>query len=168
VEGEWLTYEQAAERLNVSPEAIRQKAIRGRWRRTIGNDKRALVQLPDGWPDAVRTPSERPNKHPVRMAFGRVSETLAVRALEAHVQTLKEQLAAAEARAEKIAADSAADLSAERAAFAAKEAALAGDLAAERARTEKAIEAFASLAERLDALAAERARPWWRRLVARP
>jgi hypothetical protein len=49
----------------------------------------------------------------------------------------------------------------------AKEAALAGDLAAERARTEKAIDAFASLAERLDALAAERARPWWRRLVAR-
>jgi hypothetical protein len=45
--------------------------------------------------------------------------------------------------------------------------ALAGDLAAEQARTEKAIDAFASLAERLDALAAERARPWWRRLVAR-
>jgi hypothetical protein len=35
----------------------------------------------------------------------------------------------------------------------------------ERARTEKAIAAFASLAERLDALATERARPWWRRLA---
>ena len=33
----------------------------------------------------------------------------------------------------------------------------------ERARTEKAIAAFAALAERLDALAEERRRPWWRR-----
>jgi hypothetical protein len=39
------------------------------------------------------------------------------------------------------------------------------DLAAETAGTEKAIEAFAALADRLDQLAAERARPWWRRLV---
>jgi len=63
--------------------------------------------------------------------------------LEAHVSTLKEQLAAAEARL------AAADAS----------------LAAERARTGKAIEAFGALADRLDALAAERARPWWRRLA---
>jgi hypothetical protein len=40
------------------------------------------------------------------------------------------------------------------------------DLAAERAQTQKAIAAFAALAVRLDALAAERARrPWWRRLA---
>ena len=39
------------------------------------------------------------------------------------------------------------------------------DLAAERARADKAIAAFASLADRLDALAATRARSWWRRLV---
>jgi hypothetical protein len=36
---------------------------------------------------------------------------------------------------------------------------------AEQAQTEKAIAAFASLAERLDALAAARSRPWWRRLA---
>ena len=52
-------------------------------------------------------------------------------------------------------------LAAERAAFTVREAALAGDLAAERQRADKAIAAFAALAERLDALAAERARPWW-------
>jgi hypothetical protein len=40
-------------------------------------------------------------------------------------------------------------------------------LADERARTSAAISAFAALADRLDALAAERARPWWRRLAAR-
>jgi hypothetical protein len=42
---------------------------------------------------------------------------------------------------------------------------LAGDLAAERARTSAAISAFSALADRLDQLAATRARPWWRRLV---
>jgi hypothetical protein len=36
---------------------------------------------------------------------------------------------------------------------------------AEQAQTEKAIAAFSALAERLDALAAERAKPWWRRLA---
>ena len=66
-----------------------------------------------------------------------------IKALEAHVATLKEQLAAAEARL----------------------AATDASMAAEQAKTEKAIEAFAGLAERLDALAAERAKPWWRRLV---
>ena len=35
----------------------------------------------------------------------------------------------------------------------------------EAAKTAEAIRAFAALAERLDALAAERSRPWWRRLV---
>jgi outer membrane murein-binding lipoprotein Lpp len=41
----------------------------------------------------------------------------------------------------------------------------AADLAAEREKTDKAIAAFAALAERPDALAAERSRPWWRRLA---
>jgi hypothetical protein len=36
---------------------------------------------------------------------------------------------------------------------------------AERARAAKAIAAFSSLAERLDQLAEERRRPWWRRLA---
>ena len=41
---------------------------------------------------------------------------------------------------------------------------LEAQLAAERARADAAIAAFASLADKLDALAAERARPWWKRL----
>ena len=49
--------------------------------------------------------------------------------------------------------------------FAARDAQHAADLAGQRARTEKAIAAFASLADLLDALAAERAKPWWRRLA---
>jgi hypothetical protein len=33
---EWLTYEQAAERLHVSPAAVRARALRGGWRRQPG------------------------------------------------------------------------------------------------------------------------------------
>ncbi len=50
---------EAAERLNTTPEAVRQKAIRGRWQRTVENDGRARVRLPDGWPNPVRTGSVR-------------------------------------------------------------------------------------------------------------
>ena len=99
---------------------------------------------------------------------------------------MKAQLAAAEARIEKqtedlVAYDAAyaAGLVAERAKveaerakaekviaeFAARDAQRADELKAEQAQTEKAIAAFSALAERLDALAAERARPWWRRLA---
>jgi hypothetical protein len=37
VESEWLTRQQAAERWGCSPEAILQKAIGGRWQKTIGD-----------------------------------------------------------------------------------------------------------------------------------
>lgn len=58
-----------------------------------------------------------------------------VAAMQAHVATLKAQLAAAEARASD-----------------------------EAAKTAQAIAAFQSLAKRLEAIAAAR-RPWWRRLA---
>ena len=61
--------------------------------------------------------------------------------MEAHVATLKEQLAASEARLEKQAADSTK-----------RDARHTADLAAERARTEKAIAAFESLAQRIEAM----------------
>ena len=146
MESEWLTYQQAAERLGCSPEAIRQKAIRGRWQKTIGNDKRPLIRLPDGWMNAVRTAVERKNnknERSVRTADERASDTQLIKALQAHVETLKEQLAAAEAR----------------------DAQHVAQLAAEQAKTEKAIEAFSMLAQRLEAMAAQHAiKPWWRRI----
>jgi hypothetical protein len=49
--------------------------------------------------------------------------------------------------------------------FAARDVQHAAELKAEQTQAEKAIAAFAALAERLDALAAARSRPWWRRLV---
>jgi hypothetical protein len=64
---------------------------------------------------------------------------------------------AAEARAERQAAD-----------FTARDAERSADLTAERAKTEKAIEAFSALADRLDALAAANQRqPFLKRLKQR-
>ena len=37
----WLKYSDLAEALGITPEAARQKAIRGRWRRQRGNDGKA-------------------------------------------------------------------------------------------------------------------------------
>jgi hypothetical protein len=141
--GDWLTYAAAAERLNTTPEAVRQKAIRGRWQRTIGNDKLARVRLPDGWPNGERTATKRPNKTGVRTPSEPRIDAQLIKSLEGRVDDLKQQLAATEARL----------------------AVTDASLAAERATTERAIGAFADLAERLDALANERARPWWRRLA---
>ena len=140
-EREWLTYRALAGRLGVSVEAARRRALRGKWQRVAGNDGATLVMPPpEAFAAAPLTPT--PDVSPT------VPDNAAtIKALEAHVATLKEQLAAAEARAEKQAAE------------------LGADLAAERARTEKAIAAFRALADRLDALAAEHAKPWWRRLV---
>jgi hypothetical protein len=142
--GGWLTYTEAGDRLGVSPEAVRAKAARKRWRRQIGNDGLARIMIPDDLPVTAR--AREPGQHPVtpRSTPGRKSADAAtIKALEAHVETLKAQLVAADARdAQQVA-----------------------DLAAERAQTARAIAAFAQLADRLDMLATERARPWWRRLT---
>jgi hypothetical protein len=163
--GGWLTYQEAGDRLGVSAEAARAKAARKRWRRQIGNDGLARVLMPDDLPVTTRargsddrpmTPRSTPGQRPVDAAN--------IKALEARVEALQAELAGArgelggvrealgEARARADAAD-------------ARAAEISADLVAERARTEKAIAAFADLAERLDQLAAERARPWWRRLA---
>jgi hypothetical protein len=126
--------------------------------------KRALIQIPEG----VTYPLREGNDG----AYHRPHEGPFIKALEAHVATLKEQLAVAEARQEKQAADFAAREAQHIAELASERAKGAAEISAERARADreaekagKAIEAFASLADRLDVLAAERARPWWRHLL---
>jgi DNA primase len=151
----WLTYKQAADKLGVSPQAARQKAIRGRWPRTRGNDGQARVQVPEQPPRMRTAYGQAPDIQLVDALRGQLA------ALESHIKTLQ---ADNEALKEQLAS--------ERTAFAGREAALTADLAAELARTAqeadkagKAIAAFTALAESFDALAAARARPWWRRLV---
>jgi hypothetical protein len=153
--GEWLTYKEAAARLGSTAEAVRYRAIRGRWPRTRANDGRAKIQIPDD-PNPVRTPSAP------RANGG--SDTSLAHALESHINTLrgendvlKESLA--DARAALIAAD------ARTAAADARTDAADARCAAADAERARAIAAFADLADKLDMLASERARPWWRRLT---
>jgi DNA primase len=158
--GEWFTYRQAAELLSVSPEAIRQRAKRGGWQKTLGNDKRTRIRPPDGWNDVVRAADDRALRD--RVFNERALANQVIRALEAHVETLKAQLAAAELRAEKLAAE-----------FAVREARHAADLAVERtladrmsARVDQMTADLAvEQAQRTDAekrLAAELTRGWWK------
>lgn len=143
---EWLTYEQASERLGCTPEAARQKAIRGRWQRTRGNDGKARVRLPDG----VRTPSERANGKPVRPPSERVSDKAALerltRALEAHIATLQAEIVAERGNVEGLRAE----------------------IATERARALKAIDDYRELVAEHDRRGSElaelKARPWYRRM----
>ncbi|HEY1863094.1 MAG TPA: hypothetical protein VGG77_05250, partial [Roseiarcus sp.] len=159
--GEWFTYRQAAELLSVSTEAVRQRAKRGRWQKTLGNDKRTRIRPPEGWNDIARATGDRVLRD--RVADERALANQVIRALEAHVETLKTQLAAAEHRAEKQAAE-----------FAAREARHAADLAVERtladrmsARVDQMTADLAvEQAQRMEAekrLAAELPRGWFKR-----
>jgi hypothetical protein len=125
-----LTYAEAAARLGLSLEPVRQRAIRNT--RTLGNDKGARIRLPD-------------EAYPRQTPVIRASDQALMDSLRDHVasrkaenETLRAQLASAETRASE-----------------------------ESAKTAQAIAAFESLAQRLEAMAAQRAiRPWWRRLVS--
>jgi predicted RNase H-like nuclease (RuvC/YqgF family) len=97
---QWLTYAALADLLGVSAEAVRQKAIRHRWRRQTANDGRAQVLvdvdevralLPSRKrpSDARPTPAqdEAPDARPT--AVQHPSDARMLAALEAHVETLK-------------------------------------------------------------------------------
>jgi DNA primase len=159
--GEWFTYRQAAELLSVSTEAVRQRAKRGQWQKTLGNDKRTRIRPPEGWNDIVRVSDDRALR--ARVVDERALANQVIRALEAHVETLKAQLAAAELRTEKQAAE-----------FAARETRHAADLTIERTLADRmsarvdqmSADLVVEQAQRVDAekrLAAELARGWWKR-----
>ena len=169
---DWLTYQEAAEQLGSTAEAVRYRALRGKWPRRRGNDGRARVQIPEDAPP-VRTPGA----HPVRTPSAPRSDEALTHALESHIKTLqgdnealKERLAEAEAQfaaAETRIENLLADLADRGAQHADERAVLVAQIAAERANAEKAIAAFAALAERLDALAAANQRTWWDRVKRR-
>ena len=88
MDGVWLTYQQAGERLGISAEAARQRALRGHWPRRRSNDGVAVVQVPDGVTvrtnarrTAEHTGVEQPDEHPdasvrIRMAEPEVQVVL--------------------------------------------------------------------------------------------
>jgi hypothetical protein len=96
--------------------------LRGKWPKRRGNDGRARIQLPEDARD-VRTPNAQGVRTPDARDVQTASDAQLIKALEAHVATLKEQLAAAEARIDKQAED-----------LVAYDTAYAAGLAAERAK----------------------------------
>ena len=118
--------------------AARRRAIRGKWARMAGNDGRTRVRVPDHCrpPGA---PSGRTDGTPLLIEMLKAQTA----GLQAHIESLKTRIAGTDSR----------------------DAECLAELARERELAHKAISAFTALAERLDALAAGRARPWWRRLV---
>jgi hypothetical protein len=43
----WLTYDEAAERLGIKPDSVRRRAAARKWPRRLGNDGRARIRIPD-------------------------------------------------------------------------------------------------------------------------
>jgi murein hydrolase activator len=145
MDGAWVTYAEAAARLNVSVEAVRQRAIRNKWARTLGNDKRARVRLPEE-PYPTQTPVIRP------------TDSALLDALREHIATLKTDI---ERMTAELAGERAAhqeQIAAERAARQADQAQHQEQLAAERtARQTDQEHAAARQAEQEQQLVAARA-----------
>jgi hypothetical protein len=162
---EWLTYSQAAERLNLTVEAVRLRALRGRWQKTIGNDKRPRIRLPEGWSNDVQTTVERRERKPRNDGRTTVEHAVAaalVTSLENHIKTLR---AENEALKQDLTA-SRADLSAHVETLKVQLATAEARAGEEAAKTAQAIAAFEQLALKLEAIAEAR-RPWWRLLLRR-
>jgi hypothetical protein len=91
---DWLTYKEAGAALGVSAEAARQRAIRGSWPRRLSNEGMALVRVPEGVISRPRRKNGHPNERPELEAVEQADERL-VAALQAHIETLKADLALA-------------------------------------------------------------------------
>jgi hypothetical protein len=132
----WLNYSNIAERLGTTAEAVRQKAIRGRWRRQRGNDGRALVLI-DLDAEKAANAGKGPSKHP----FEQPSDARLVEALQDHVATLQAELAQAEALAEQ----------------------RQGEAEAARKRVDDLVIELLALSQALAERVRLDGRPWWRR-----
>jgi hypothetical protein len=128
-DGQWTTYDEAAAALGISGDAIRRRAARGRWARMPGNDGRMRIQVPDDVP-----PPRRGN-------VGEDTVTL-VAALEAHIATLKTELAGEKERVDRVTAELAGERAAHR-----------DELAAARAAADRATAELVELARRLAQIA---------------
>lgn len=96
---EWLTYSDLGQRLGISPEAARQKAIRGHWPRRTANDGKTQVRV-DVEDVRASTPVRKPKDEPSsddRSSFEEhPSEARTFEALEDHIASLKAMVAKAE------------------------------------------------------------------------
>jgi len=137
---QWMTYAEAGERLGVSAEAVRQRVIRGHWRRQVGNDGLARIILPDDLPAPVERPLNGLSP-PVRKP--------------SMLEVLREHIATLKADNERLLTE----LAGERTARQADR----DELAAARAAADTATAELVELAKRLAAIAETQAEPEPRR-----
>src|SRR5215471_10489621 len=136
LDGQWMTYGEAAVRLGVTPEAVRRRAFRSQWARQPGNDGRTWVRVPDDAP-VTRSPTALPDTPAL------------VLALEAHIATLKTDI-------ERLTAELAGERTgrqADQEHAAARQADQEQQLAAARAAADRATAELVELAKRLAAIA---------------
>jgi chromosome segregation ATPase len=146
----WLTYRELAQALDISPEAARQKAIRGHWARQRGNDGKARILVDLEAEKAAHTPRRRPDKH----LDEHPDERRTFDALEAHIATLKEAVVKAEAVGEQHRQE--AEVASKR----------VDHLVAELVGMSMRMAEQTAVADKVRAeFDAYRARPWWRHLV---
>ena len=162
---EWLTIGEAARALDVSDEAVRQKAKRRTLRTMKGNDGRLRVLI-DTSPTQDQPTGDRPKANQ--------DSTGEINALREHVQTLREQLE--QQRADHEAERDRLDLEIDRSRLNAEQIHRELDREREHARDlagklDTAHQAHgdeaARLRQEIAALRTELARPWWRRLIGR-
>jgi DNA repair exonuclease SbcCD ATPase subunit len=173
----WMTYQEAATALRMTPESIRARARREHWRKQLGNDGKALILVPvdatsivPGEPDdyaPASRPVKRPEPDPVALALQARISDLETRASELAAQVDRER---SERLQERERADRLTDEVANLARLlastvdesAARERALHDQIGqAKEARNRLEAEADKAQSE----LAEWKARPWWQRLA---
>jgi hypothetical protein len=178
--GSWLAYDAAAAGLGLSLEGARAKARRLAWPRRTTNSGKVEILVPDELLQPADTPARPGRPVTTRLPPGREKELEGtITALGRELSTTRTSLAVAEAviaaKAEEIQRqhELVTTITGEVGALTQKLQAAAADLAAARAqaqveqdRARERLEEATSTLKRLEAdLAAERARPWWRRLL---
>jgi len=150
-----LTYAELAEVLKITPASANKLARRRRWPRLMGNDGKARVAIPE---DALVRPDVRrevPPDNPVHAQIARLEGELAgvreaLSEARARADAAEARAQGAETRSENLLAE----LVERGAQHADERAVLLAQVGSERRNAEKAIDALAALADRLDALAA--------------
>jgi hypothetical protein len=179
----WLTYRELGERLGISPDGARMKAKRNKWTATTDNEGSIRVCVP-----AKLLTNSRANVPP-RTAPERSGEQASeIKALHAHIETLKQQVSDHAAERERLLNqlerqrvdhDAALDASRDETVRARVDAdRIRGELDREREHTRDLARKLdtahrahgdeaARLRQEIDTLRTELARPWWRRLIRR-
>jgi|tagenome__1003787_1003787.scaffolds.fasta_scaffold20289528_2 hypothetical protein len=156
-DGVWCTYAEAAARLNVTSDAVRRRAIRRNWARRPGNDGKARILIPEDLVPHTHSTCAPPDRdvHSTRTPHDRPDTAALVDALQAHVETLKAELA----RTEQCSHDDRAAHQIELAQAEQRAREHRADLEHERVRADLLIAELQHLREALQVALT----PWWRR-----